>query len=60
MACVKSSRTVFVKWLDSRADAHCCAQDTEGVKFGGGVWWKDDQISVAVGDALLDASWMAS
>ena len=28
-------------------------QDTEGVKFGGDVWWKDDQISVAVGDALI-------
>lgn len=28
-------------------------QDTEGVKFGGDVWWRDDQISVAVGDALI-------
>lgn len=28
-------------------------QDTEGVKYGADVWWRDDQISVAVGNALV-------
>jgi len=28
-------------------------QDTEGIKFGGDVWWREDQISVAVGDQLI-------
>jgi len=28
-------------------------QPTDGIKFGGDVWWREDNISVAVGDQLI-------